>query len=302
MKITANKKIVFTGHHGGVYGLAQGISSEIIYSGSSDKFVGSWNIVSGKQEEFAIEFPSPVYSLLFLKERNILLAGTGGGTFHVADTLAKSIVKTTVLHAGQIFDLAHSPKHGLLFSASGDGHLCVIDSHSFEKKSSIKICEEKVRSISINSNEDLMAVTSGNGSIHIFSLPELKELIVFPAHTLSANAVCWHPEGKYLLSGGRDAHLKIWDAKKNFELISDIPAHNFAIYNIAFSPDEKLFATASRDKSMKVWDAETFALLLRCGKDGQDGHRNSVNRLLWNENGLVSGSDDQSMIVWDLKS
>jgi len=114
------------------------------------------------------------------------------------------------------------------------------------------------------------------------------------------NSVCWHPEGKYLLSGGRDAHLKVWDARNNFELITDIPAHNFAIYHIAFSPDEKLFATASRDKSMKIWDAENFSLLVRCGKDGQEGHKNSVNRLLWNENGLVSGADDRSMIVWQV--
>src|ERR1044072_3359711 len=98
MKIKAGKKIVFTGHHGGIYGLAYGNSPGVIYSGSSDKFVGSWNIVSGKQEEFAIEFPSPVYSLLFLPERNILLAGTGGGTFHVIDVLSKSITSTTPLH------------------------------------------------------------------------------------------------------------------------------------------------------------------------------------------------------------
>jgi WD40 repeat protein len=301
MKITANKKIIFSGHHGGIYGLAYGNSPDIIYSGSSDKFVGSWNIASGKQEQFAIEYPSPVYSLLFLKERNLLLAGTGGGTFHAADVLSKTIIKTTTLHAAQIFDLAHSPKHSLIFSASGDGYFCTLDSNTLEKISSTKICEEKVRSVSVNSNEDLLAVTGGNGTIHIFSLPEMKEIISFPAHTLSANSVCWHPEGKYLLSGGRDAHLKVWDAKKNFELLTDIPAHNFAIYHIAFSPDEKLFATASRDKSMKIWDAETFQLLLRCGKDGQDGHKNSVNRLLWNEHGLVSGADDRSMIVWEIK-
>jgi WD40 repeat protein len=301
MKIKAGKKNIFTGHHGGIYGLAYGSTPDIIYSGSSDKFVGAWNIVSGKQEEFAIEFPSPVYSLLFLKERNILLAGTGAGTFHVIDVLSKNITSTAQLHTAQIFDLAYSPKHSLIFSASGDGYFSTLDSKTFEKISSVKICGEKVRSVSINSNEDLLAVTGGNGTIHIFSLPEMTEIISIPAHTLSANSTCWHPGGKYLLSGGRDAHLKIWDAKNNFELITDIPAHNFAIYHIAFSPDEKLFATASRDKSMKIWDAEDFKLLLRCGKDGQDGHKNSVNRLLWNENGLVSGADDRSMIVWDVE-
>ena len=300
MKIKAGKKIVFTGHHGGIYGLAYGSTPDIIYSGSSDKFVGSWNIISGKQEEFAIEFPSPVYALLYLREKNILLVGTGAGTFHVVDVAKKEIVKTIALHTGQIFDLAYSPKHGMIFAASGDGHFSVIDFNSLEKLSARKICSEKVRNFGVSPNEDFITVTGGDGHIHVFSLPDLKEIHVIHAHTLSANVACWHPRGKYLLSGGRDAHLKIWDPSTDFELIKDIPAHNFAIYHIAFSPDEKLFATASRDKSMKVWDAENFELLLRCGKDGQDGHRNSVNRLLWNENGLVSGSDDQSMILWGI--
>jgi WD40 repeat protein len=300
MKLSALKRIVFGGHHGGVYGLAEGASPEIIFSGSSDKFIGCWNMKTESQEDFAIECPSPVYALLYLPERNILLAGTGGGTFHEIDVAKKEITKTQTLHTGQIFDIAYSKKHNLVFTASADGKFSVLDGNDFSLKEQKQITDQKVRGFALSPDENLLAVTCGDGNIKIFALPEVKEIHSFHAHNLSTNTVCWHPGGKYLLSGGRDAHLNAWDVHNNFLPLVSIPAHNFALYHIAFSPDKKLFATASRDKSMKIWDAETFKLLLRCGKDGVDGHKNSVNRLVWNKTGLVSGADDRSLIVWDI--
>jgi WD40 repeat protein len=302
MKISASQKIIFRGHHGGVYGLAEGAEPGLIYSGSSDKFVGAWNMISGKQEEFAIEFSSPVYSLLHLPEKKILLAGEGNGKFHQINIAEKVISKSVQLHTGQIFDLAISKKHGLVFAASGDGKFSVLDSKTLELKEQKKITDLKVRGFALSPDENQLAVTCGDGNIKIFALPEMEEIHSFLAHNLSTNTVLWHPDGDYLLSGGRDAHLNVWDPKLNFIPILKIPAHNFALYHIVFSPDRKLFATASRDKSMKIWDAQTFDLLLRCGKDGQDGHKNSVNRLIWNEHGLISGSDDQSMIVWEIEN
>ena len=300
MKITANRKFELSGHRGGIYGLANSENPAILFSGSSDKFVGAWNTVDGTQEEFAIEFPSPVYSLFHLPKTKTLLAGTGMGTFHEIDIDKKTILKTSHLHTGQIFDLAFSQRHNLVFTASADGSFSVLDATTFSLVEIKKITKEKVRGFALDPNEDLLAVTCGDGNIKIFFLPEMQEVNSFPAHDLSVNTVCWHPSGNYLLSGGRDAYLNVWDPKNNFVSIKKIPAHNFALYHIAFSPDNKLFATASRDKSMKIWDAETFDLLLRCGKDGQDGHKNSVNRLIWNELGLISGSDDRTMIVWDV--
>ena len=300
MNVTATQKIVFRGHQGGVYGLSKGNETSLIYSGSSDKFVGAWDLISGQQKDFAIEFSAPVYSLLYLPENNILLAGDGIGKLHEIDIENKIIARTIQLNNGQIFDLAISKKHNLIFAASGDGTFTILDGETISINEQKKITNLKVRGFALHPNEDLLAVTCGDGAIKIYTLPKMEEVQTFVAHGLSANSVCWHPNGIYLLSGGRDAHLNVWDSKDNFKSIVKIPAHNFAIYHIVFSPDKKLFATASRDKSMKIWDAENFNLLLRCGKDGQDGHKNSVNRLIWNEHGLISGSDDQSMIVWQI--
>jgi WD40 repeat protein len=129
----------------------------------------------------------------------------------------------------------------------------------------------------------------------------LEEKIIYSAHTLSANIVRYSPDGKFLLSGGRDAHLNIWDTK-NYSQVKSIPAHNYAIYDIAFSPDAKLFATASRDKTIKIWDADMFEILARISKENYEGHVNSVNKLFWSDynNYLVSSGDDRAVMVWEI--
>jgi WD40 repeat protein len=176
----------------------------------------------------------------------------------------------------------------------------VLDGISFEKLKSLQICNEKVRSMSVHPSGDLLAVASSDGMIRVFSLPLMKEAKQFYAHDLAANVVQWNPEGNLLLSGGRDAHLKVWDAANDYSLIHDIAAHNYAIYSIAYSPDGKFFATGSRDKTVKVWNAATFEVLMRINKEKHDAHLNSVNKVLWNKYGLISTGDDRAIMVWEV--
>ncbi|MEL7147920.1 MAG: WD40 repeat domain-containing protein, partial [Bacteroidota bacterium] len=102
---------------------------------------------------------------------------------------------------------------------------------------------------------------------------------------------------------GRDAHLKIWEVAKTYDLAEDIVAHMYAINNVHFSPNGKHFVTCSMDKSIKVWDAATFRLLKVIDKARHAGHGTSVNKLYWSpfSNQLVSCSDDRTISIWDIK-
>ncbi|MBI3511579.1 MAG: WD40 repeat domain-containing protein [Bacteroidetes bacterium] len=298
MTTEVKRNFLFAGHRGGVYALARGKDPSVFFSGSSDKFVVAWNAETGEQEKFAAQFPAPVYALRFLEEKNILLVGAATGSLHFIDLEKREEIKVLQLHSAQIFDVAYSPKNDLIITAGGDGQITFLNGKTLELIKAIKLCSQKVRNVVIDPSEEKLAVASGDGNITIFSLPGMEELFSFHAHNLSANALAWNSAGTILLSGGRDAYLKAWNAEKNFSLLTAIPAHNFAIYSIVFSPDGKLFATGSRDKTIKLWDAENIRLLLRINKETHDAHANSVNRLLWNEKGLFSASDDNVIMKW----
>jgi WD40 repeat protein len=165
----------------------------------------------------------------------------------------------------------------------------------------LKLCNEKVRGLALNGDHTVLAVACGDGTIRLFDVLSMREFHRIEAHSLSVNGICFHPHGNYLLSGGKDAHIKIWSTD-DFSLIKSIPAHNYAVYAFSFSPDLKLFASASRDKTLKIWDATTFEILQRIDKEKYGGHLNSVNNVLWMENGfLVSTGDDRSICVWKVQ-
>jgi len=93
----------------------------------------------------------------------------------------------------------------------------------------------------------------------------------------------------------------VFNVHNDFQLLHSIPAHNYAIYSIVFSPDKNRFATASRDKTIKIWNTDDFSLIHRIDFEKNDGHKNSVNKLIWNNltGQLISASDDRSIMVWE---
>jgi WD40 repeat protein len=297
------KKIAsLTGHNGSVYCLDKGINKNTFFSGSSDRFVTMWNLETLQNEKFAAKFPAIVYSICHIPEKQLLITGTSAGTIHILDLQKGEEVKILKHHTGPVFDIKYSIIADCFYSGDADGNFAVCSLNSLSLIRMRKLCSGKIRSIDFNYQSFEIAVATADCDIRIFDLFYLDEKKVFTAHELSANIVRFSPDHNLIISGGRDAHLKIWDAK-SYTLIKDIPAHNFAIYDIAYSPDTKLFATASRDKTVKIWDADSFEILTRINKENYDGHVNSVNKLLWSKYNdyLISTGDDRAIMVWDIK-
>ena len=303
MQLLIKKIATLKGHSGAVYALDKGTSEHTIFSGCSDKFVALWNLETFQAEKFVAAFPSPVYSICLILERKLLLVGTSAGSIHILDLATKEEIKILQHHTDAVFDIKYSLQTNCFYTAGGDGNfaVCSLDSLSLIKIK--KLCDAKVRSIDINYHASEISVACGDCNIHIFDLHTLENKNSFAAHQFSANTVCYSPDGKTLLTGGKDAHLNKWKREEDkWRLEISIPAHNFAIYDIVFSPDASLFATASRDKTIKIWDAKTFELLVRINKESFDGHANSVNKLLWSNynNYLISTGDDRTVMVWEV--
>jgi WD repeat-containing protein 61 len=290
----------FTGHQGSIYALAQSKDSTAFYTGAGDKIVAQWDLNQLGDGNLIAKATDSIYCLLLLPAQNRLLIGQGSGGVHVVHLEANKEERLLKLHDQAVFCIAQSDKHGLLFTLGGDGIVCVLNDLTFEVIRRIRLSEKKLRSMIINKEEDRAFIGCGDGSIVEFSIPSFEIAHRFQAHGVdfSVNALCFSPDESKVLSGSRDAHLNIFQAD-NYELISSIPAHNYAIYDIAFDPTGNYFATASRDKTVKIWDANTWSVLERLeGNDGK-GHINSVNKLLWlNDGTLLSAGDDRAVQSW----
>lgn len=291
----------FSGHRDSVYTIILKNNGSEFYSAGGDGFVIQWNLASPDLGKLIAKAGSSVYALGFHEATKQLWIGQNYEGIQVIDTKTNEVVHTSKITTAAIFDIKFIKNQAII--ALGDGVVLIMDIPSFSVQKHIKISNKSIRTIAINPDETEFAVGDSEHRIHIISLTgfELKKTIKH--HTNSVFTLCYSPEGKYLLSAGRDAHIMVWSSNENYALHVDIAAHMYAINHLTYSPDGKYIATASMDKSIKIWNAENFKLLKVIDRGRHAGHGTSVNKLVWTsyENQLVSCSDDRMISVWQIE-
>lgn len=291
----------FSGHRDCVYTLEGTAESNLFFSGGGDGLVVRWDLSKPDAGELFAQIPASIYALCFDKVRNQLWVGQNFEGIHLIDVESKLEIKSIKITSSSIFDIKIHEHNA--FIGLSDGTIIVMDVENFVVKKHIKASDKSVRSIAINSLSNEFAVAYSDFSVKVFDLQDFSLKLVVNQHTNSVFTVCYSPDYQYLITAGRDAHLKILDVNNQYNLHQDIAAHLFAINDIKFSPNGKYFATCSMDKSVKIWDAEQFKLLKVIDKARHAGHGTSINKLWWSEyeNFVVSASDDKRISVWRIK-
>ncbi len=291
------KKMELIGHKAAVYALIP-MKDGYVFSGGVDKHIILWDINDQEKSKLLIKSTETIYSLFYYKILNQLMIGTSSGKIHVVDLNLQKEIKLIHPHNGAIFDLKMHA--GYLLSASSDGFLGFTNLNSLVTERLVKFSDEKIRSIDLKGNMALLAC--GDSTIKLIDLDKKLLIKSIIANEKSCNVAKFHPTEPVIISGGWDAHLKIWST--DFELIKSIPAHNYAIYSIEFSPTQNLIATASRDKTIKIWDSSNIHAPKTISSESFAGHQFSVNKIFWESDGktLVSASDDRKLMVWSIRS
>ncbi len=299
-KIEVNKIHVFSGHRDALYTLSPGPVRNLIFTGSGDGMVVQWDLEEKSDGIPVARVPNSIYAICFMPDRGQLFIGHNYEGVHVIDVASRKEIASLKLTGAAIFDI-HSYA-GQLVAACGDGNLVFFNPDTLQVIQSVKASVKSARVISSCSSAGHMAAGFSDHFIRIYEMKTGKLIKEFKAHNNSVFSLCYSPDGRYLLSGGRDARLNIWDTGKDYQSVDSIIAHMYAINHICYSPDKEYFATCSLDKTIKIWRTRDFRLLKVIDHARHGGHITSVNRLYWStwNNWLISASDDRTAIVWQI--
>lgn len=298
-KVTVHKAISLTGHKDCVYTVVEAPDESKFISAGGDGFVVLWDIDGYENGQLLVQVPNSVYALCLLKGTGKLVVGQNYEGIHIIDIEAKKELSSLKLGNSPIFDI-----HGMdnkILVGTGDGTLFIIDQETLTVREKIKTSSESLRTIT--SNDKVIVAGYSDNHIRVFERDNYQLIRDIKAHDNSVFSLCYSSDGRYLISGGRDARLKIWDVSDHYRLHETIIAHLYTINSIDFSPDGRLFASASMDKTIKIWDRGHFKLLKVIDKARHGGHLTSVNKLFWSscKNKLISCSDDRSISIWDIE-
>ncbi|MEM6829501.1 MAG: WD40 repeat domain-containing protein [Bacteroidota bacterium] len=296
-KIQVKKLHTFLGHNDSLYSLEK-LDHHRFFSAGSDGMVVLWDLKSPDEGEVVAKVGGSVYAMAYDPEQNTLYVGENHEGIHQIDLDKHNKIGSIQLGSFQLFDLKINDQK--LWCASESGELIVL-SKKLKILSRHQLAKKGLRSLDFKNDE--IAVGASDHQTKILETHTLNIRSELSGHKNSVFTARYHPSGKYLISGGRDAHLKVWDTSHEYVIRESIPAHLYTINHLAFSQDGKHFVTCSMDKSIKLWNAHNFRLLKVLDKHRHAGHGNSVNKLLWMEyhDLLVSCSDDRSVSVWEIK-
>lgn len=299
--IKVEKINTLAGHKDCVYALAKHREKNIFFSAAGEGFVVKWDLENPELGELVAKVQNSVYALAFWEKGNYLLVGQNTEGLHLIDVEHKKEVKSLHLGSFTIFDIKIIDNLAII--ACSVGIVFFIDLLNWQILKKMQLSKENARTIAYNSIKKEIALGFSDNAIQVLDLETLQIIKKLEnAHENSVFSLAYTPEGSFLISSSRDAHLKVWTTQ-NYELKQDIPAHLYAINSISLSPSGKYFATASMDKAIKIWETQSFKLLKVIDKGRHAGHGTSVNKLLWTNylGQLISASDDRSVSIWDIK-
>ncbi|MDR3617014.1 MAG: WD40 repeat domain-containing protein [Candidatus Obscuribacterales bacterium] len=114
--------------------------------------------------------------------------------------------------------------------------------------------------------------------------------------TKPVSCVRFSPNGKLLLTSGRNNTVGLWNATTGEELKA-FRGHDSDVLSLAFSRDGKLAASGSADCTVRIWDVDS-GRQNGCFKN----HAAGVNSVTFSQDGkkLLSGSADNTLKLWDV--
>ncbi len=110
-----------------------------------------------------------------------------------------------------------------------------------------------------------------------------------------ADCLAYHPQGKFLASGGKDGTVRCWDAVDGHAL-SVLKGHAGVVRAVAFSPRGDRLASGGLDRKILIRSTESGEIL-----HALQGHAAEVLAVAWSPDGgqLASAAADRTLRLWD---
>ena len=171
--------------------------------------------------------------------------------------------------------------------------LILIDTKSAQKRYQVQINPSHFSDFALNESKSLVASSCESGEITVSDVNTGKTLYVLSGGNVD-NVYKVDFKNQKILCAGQDRRGIIYDTRsKGYERFDG----SFLIYAGALSPSAHLSAFAFNEQN----DIVIFDLLTKAQKYTLKGQKSTLNTIVFvNEKELVSGSDDQFILIWRL--
>ncbi|ORX54750.1 WD40 repeat-like protein [Piromyces finnis] len=233
-----------------------------------------------------------VYCVQF--DKNIIVSGSRDKSIKFWDIKTMECIKVLKYHKGSVLCLQYNDK--IVVSGSSDSTLIVWD---FKTGEVLKILSGKYGHVApvldVRFNDKVIVSCSKDCTIKIWDLESGNLIRTLNGHRAAVNAI--HIYGDEVVSASGDCTIKLWNINTG-ECIREFIGHLRGLACVQYNGD--IIASGSNDHTIKLWNAKTGQLIRTLS--GDEGHKDLVRTLAFDNERIVSGSYDQTIKIWDIKT
>jgi WD40 repeat protein/tRNA A-37 threonylcarbamoyl transferase component Bud32 len=257
-------------HEDRVQAVAFSPDGKTVLTGSADGIARLWDASEGRPIGVPMEHRGAVTSVAFSPDGKRILTGSDDYTGRFWDTATGRLVGQPLAHRALVRSVAFSPDGKLALTGSADGTAWLWDAVSGRPVGEpIKLGRDVEavafspdgKSFLIAGSPDFGSPNSLGGVVQLFDSATRMPIGKPLAHQDRVESVTFSPDGKTILTGGRDKTVRSWDAATG-RPIGEPMRHGGVVTAVAFSPDGKTVLTGSGGSSSGeyeacLWDTDT---------------------------------------------
>ncbi|XP_076646677.1 periodic tryptophan protein 2 homolog isoform X2 [Halictus rubicundus] len=153
---------------------------------------------------------------------------------------------------------AYHKETGILVVGFNNGSFYLYEMPEVNMIHSLSISNQRISSIAINSTGDWIALgCSTAGQLLVWEWQSETYAMKQQGHSNNMNFLAYSPDGQYIVTGGDDGKVKLWNTLNGFCSVT-FHEHTSSVLSVLFSHNRKFIVSASSDGTVRAYDLARY--------------------------------------------
>lgn len=151
----------------------------------------------------------------------------------------------------------HKPKQ-IIVTGFASGAFYLHELPNFNLIHSLSISEQHISTACFNKSGDWLALgCSGLGQLLVWEWQSETYILKQHGHFNNMTSLDYSPDGRYIVTGGEDSKVKVWDTSSGFCFVTFIE-HKAPVTDVTFTSSGYVIVSASLDGTVRAFDMHRY--------------------------------------------
>ncbi|KAI9349083.1 WD40-repeat-containing domain protein [Obelidium mucronatum] len=283
---------------------------------SVDKDINILGIESGNVDLAIVGEADEVTSFAVKPDGKHLVSATRSLLLNYIDLETGLVSRSWKAHEAPVLTMAFDKTSTLVATGSADSTIRVWDVDRGHATHLFKGHHGVISALSFyngKGNDILLASASDDCKVRVWNLKTKKCIFVLDNHVSVVRGVAFSNDGKFLVSGGRDKILNVWELSSG-ELFKTIPTHEameavglvpeatrrVLVKNLSLKNCNMIAYTGGEKGIVRLWDLESGDCITTQKSEVNSSHEISDILLVEDKSEIVAVTSDHNFLFYDM--